>query len=123
MIEAFPTCTVADGVTFGGGTVVQRVRLQEEAENQGNNSPLLDDDLLQYYHFLADKGDQQAQVKHLIFHFISCLVFLTFFFVLIPFFFFFFVLPMVFYHLSICLSQTTIVQKFVQYIHSIKRLM
>ncbi|XP_005097909.1 protein sel-1 homolog 1 isoform X2 [Aplysia californica] len=54
---------VADAVTLAGGPVVQRIRLQEEAENQGtSNSPLLDDDLLQYYHFLADKGDQQAQV-------------------------------------------------------------
>ncbi|XP_059154982.1 protein sel-1 homolog 1-like [Physella acuta] len=54
---------VADAVTLAGGPVVQRIRLQEEAEVQGsNNSPLLDDDLLQYYHFLADKGDQQAQV-------------------------------------------------------------
>ncbi|KAK7103460.1 protein sel-1 homolog 1-like [Littorina saxatilis] len=54
--------TVADAVTPSGGVVVQRIRLQEEIENQGNNSPLLDEDLLQYYHFLADKGDMQAQV-------------------------------------------------------------
>ncbi|CAG5129534.1 unnamed protein product, partial [Candidula unifasciata] len=54
---------VAESVTPAGGQVVQRIRLQEEAESQGsNNGPLLDDDLLQYYHFLADKGDQQAQV-------------------------------------------------------------
>ncbi|XP_055878634.1 protein sel-1 homolog 1-like [Biomphalaria glabrata] len=54
---------VADSVTLAGGPVVQRIRLQEEVESQGaNNSPMLDDDLLQYYHFLADKGDQQAQV-------------------------------------------------------------
>ncbi|KAL8572082.1 hypothetical protein ACOMHN_026707 [Nucella lapillus] len=53
---------VADGVSPSGGVVVQRIRLQEEVENQGNNSPLLDEDLLQYYHFLADKGDTQAQI-------------------------------------------------------------
>ncbi|KAH9498267.1 Protein sel-1 1 [Bulinus truncatus] len=54
---------VADSVTLAGGPVVQRIRLQEETESQGvNNSPVLDDDLLQYYHFLADKGDQQAQI-------------------------------------------------------------
>ncbi|KAK3777343.1 hypothetical protein RRG08_062508 [Elysia crispata] len=54
---------VADSVTLAGGPVVQRISLQDEAENVGtNNSPMLDDDLLQYYHFLADKGDQQAQV-------------------------------------------------------------
>jgi SEL1 protein len=55
-------CAVAENVTPSGGLVVQRVRLQEEAESQGSNSPLLDEDLLQYYHFLADKGDTQAQV-------------------------------------------------------------
>lgn len=54
--------TVAETVSPSGGLVVQRVRLQEEAENQGTNSPLLDEDLLQYYHFLADKGDTQAQI-------------------------------------------------------------
>ncbi|XP_041352762.1 protein sel-1 homolog 2-like isoform X2 [Gigantopelta aegis] len=53
---------VADAVSISGGPTVQRIRLQEEAESQSGNSPLLDDDLLQYYHFLADKGDVQAQV-------------------------------------------------------------
>ncbi|BFZ11495.1 hypothetical protein BsWGS_14534 [Bradybaena similaris] len=54
---------VAESVTLAGGQVVQRIRLQEELESQGSSTgPLLDDDLLQYYHFLADKGDQQAQV-------------------------------------------------------------
>ncbi|XP_061172653.1 protein sel-1 homolog 1-like isoform X4 [Saccostrea echinata] len=55
--------TVADAVTLSGGPVVQRIRLQEEAENQvTGQSMMMDDDLLQYYHFLADKGDVQAQV-------------------------------------------------------------
>ncbi|PVD25676.1 hypothetical protein C0Q70_13335 [Pomacea canaliculata] len=54
--------TVADGVSVSGGVAVQRIRLQDEAESQGTNSPLLDEDLLQYYHFLADKGDTQAQI-------------------------------------------------------------
>ncbi|KAK3093184.1 hypothetical protein FSP39_012366 [Pinctada imbricata] len=54
---------VADSVTESGGPVVQRIRLQEEVENQNSGqSVLMDDDLLQYYHFLADKGDVQAQV-------------------------------------------------------------
>ena len=53
---------MAESVTISGGPTVQRIRLQEEAESQTGNSPLLDDDLLQYYHFLADKGDVQAQV-------------------------------------------------------------
>ncbi|ESP02809.1 hypothetical protein LOTGIDRAFT_110816, partial [Lottia gigantea] len=54
--------TVAASVKEAGGPIVQRIRLQDEQENTGQNSPLLDDDLLQYYHFLADKGDVQAQV-------------------------------------------------------------
>lgn len=48
---------------MSGGPIVQRIRLQEEAENQvTGQSMMMDDDLLQYYHFLADKGDVQAQV-------------------------------------------------------------
>ena len=42
--------------------MVQRIRLLDEAENPGANMGLLDDDLIQYYQFLADKGDVQAQV-------------------------------------------------------------
>ena len=46
-----------------GGSVVHRIRLLDEAENIGSQSGLLDDDLIQYYQFLADKGDVQAQVR------------------------------------------------------------
>ena len=46
-----------------GGSVVQRIRLLDESENPGSQSGLLDDDLIQYYQFLADKGDVQAQVN------------------------------------------------------------
>lgn len=54
---------MADAVTFSSGPAIQRIRLHEEAENQNSGqSALMDDDLLQYYHFLADKGDVQAQV-------------------------------------------------------------
>lgn len=54
---------VADAVTFSSGPAIQRIRIHEEAENQNSGqSSLMDDDLLQYYHFLADKGDVQAQV-------------------------------------------------------------
>ncbi|XP_014788964.1 protein sel-1 homolog 1 isoform X2 [Octopus bimaculoides] len=53
---------VSNMVSVSGGPVIQRIRLQEEVENTHSNSGLLDDDLLQYYHFLADKGDMQAQV-------------------------------------------------------------
>lgn len=42
--------------------MVQRIRLLDEQENPGSGSGLLDEDLIQYYQFLADKGDVQAQV-------------------------------------------------------------
>ena len=53
--------TVAES-TSSGSPVVQRVRLQEQAENQNTGNTLMDDDLLQYYEFLGEKGDVQAQV-------------------------------------------------------------
>lgn len=53
---------VASEVTVTGGTVTQRVRLQDEQENPGSSSGNLDNDLIQYYQFLADKGDVNAQV-------------------------------------------------------------
>lgn len=49
-------------VSFSGGSVIQRVRLVDEVENPGSFTGVLDDDLIQYYQFLADKGDVQAQV-------------------------------------------------------------
>lgn len=49
-------------VTFGGGKSIQRIRLIDEIENAGSFTGVLDDDLIQYYQFLADKGDVQAQV-------------------------------------------------------------
>lgn len=54
--------TVADEVSLNGNWVVQRVRLLDEVDNPGSTSALLDDDLIQYYQFLAEKGDVQAQV-------------------------------------------------------------
>ena len=53
---------VEDDVSFSGGSVIQRIRLVDEIENPGSFSGVLDDDLIQYYQFLADKGDVQAQV-------------------------------------------------------------
>ncbi|XP_064490270.1 protein sel-1 homolog 1-like [Ornithodoros turicata] len=53
---------VEEDVNKGGTSVIQRVRLLDELENPGSSSGLLDDDLIQYYQFLADKGDVQAQV-------------------------------------------------------------
>lgn len=53
---------VAEEVSLSGGTAVQRVRLLEEVENPGYNSGILDNDLIEYYQLLAEKGDIQAQV-------------------------------------------------------------
>ncbi|XP_045583166.1 protein sel-1 homolog 1 isoform X2 [Procambarus clarkii] len=54
--------TVADEVSLTGNRAVQRVRLLDEVDSPGSSSALLDDDLIQYYQFLAEKGDVQAQV-------------------------------------------------------------
>lgn len=54
---------VASEVTLSGGPMVQRVRLLEEVENPGYSSGILDNDLIEYYQLLAEKGDVQAQVK------------------------------------------------------------
>ena len=37
--------------------------LQDELDNGGQSGGLLDNDLIEYYQLLADKGDVQAQVK------------------------------------------------------------
>lgn len=48
--------------TSAGSPMIQRIRLHEQSENKESPSSIMDDDLLQYYEFLADKGDIQAQV-------------------------------------------------------------
>lgn len=53
---------VASEVTFSGGPAVHRVRLLDELENSGPASGVLDNDLIDYYELLANKGDVQAQV-------------------------------------------------------------
>ena len=53
---------VAAEVTFSGGGSIQRVRLQDEADNGGQSSGMLDNDLIEYYQLLADKCDVQAQL-------------------------------------------------------------
>lgn len=53
---------VAAEVTFSGGTALHRIRLLDEIENSGSSSGILDNDLIDYYQLLADKGDVQAQV-------------------------------------------------------------
>nr|XP_022904422.1 protein sel-1 homolog 1 isoform X1 [Onthophagus taurus] len=52
---------VSQGVSFGGGTAIQRIRLLDELEN-GYTTGILDNDLIEYYQLLAEKGDIQAQV-------------------------------------------------------------
>uniref|UniRef100_A0A8K9URV8 SEL1L adaptor subunit of SYVN1 ubiquitin ligase n=1 Tax=Oncorhynchus mykiss TaxID=8022 RepID=A0A8K9URV8_ONCMY len=54
---------VASDVSLTGGSAVQRVRLLDEVENPGSTSGMLEEDLIQYYQFLAEKGDVQAQVR------------------------------------------------------------
>ncbi|MFH4977783.1 hypothetical protein AB6A40_004492 [Gnathostoma spinigerum] len=57
---------VAEQVRVGGGFAMQRIRLSDEQETSGSSSSssntLMDPNLLQYYKYLADKGDLQAQV-------------------------------------------------------------
>jgi SEL1 protein len=53
--------SVADEVSFSGGSSIQRVRLQDEQEG-GGYSGIQDNDLIEYYQLLAGKGDVQAQV-------------------------------------------------------------
>lgn len=53
---------VASEVSLTGGSAVQRVRLLDEVETPGSTSGMLEEDLIQYYQFLAEKGDVQAQV-------------------------------------------------------------
>lgn len=53
---------VEQSYTFSNNPSIQRVRIIDEYENPGPFPATLDDDLLQYYQFLADKGDISAQV-------------------------------------------------------------
>lgn len=59
----YPSISVASDISLTGGSVVQRIRLPDEVENPGMNSGMLEEDLIQYYQFLAEKGDVQAQVR------------------------------------------------------------
>ncbi|XP_049811336.1 protein sel-1 homolog 1-like [Schistocerca nitens] len=53
---------VSEEVSLSGGQAIHRIRLLEEVENPGYNSGILDNDLIEYYQMLAEKGDVQAQV-------------------------------------------------------------
>ncbi|CAF1147680.1 unnamed protein product [Rotaria magnacalcarata] len=53
---------VASKITTASGLMVQRIHLQNEEEQQSTqNNILVDNNLLQYYQLLADRGDPQAQ--------------------------------------------------------------
>ncbi|XP_046849524.1 protein sel-1 homolog 1-like isoform X2 [Xenia sp. Carnegie-2017] len=52
---------VVGDISTIGGPAIQRIRLSDEVD-QTSNSAMLDEDLIQYYQFLAEKGDVQAQV-------------------------------------------------------------
>lgn len=55
--------TVAKRISSNSvGTIVHRIRLYDEEEKvTGQSQVMLDDDLVQYYQLLADRGDIQAQ--------------------------------------------------------------
>ena len=85
VVKCYYFQAVAAEVSFSGGQTLQRVRLQvnenlphlklwpmlkclqDELDNGGQSGGLLDNDLIEYYQLLADKGDVQAQVKLLIY--------------------------------------------------------
>lgn len=62
-VVCFCWMLVANDVSLTGGSAVQRIRLLDEVENPGSSSGMLEEDLIQYYQFLAEKGDVQAQVQ------------------------------------------------------------
>jgi len=58
---------VASKITTASGQLVQRIRLYDEEEHPMQNNIMIDNNLLQYYQLLADRGDPQAQVTRLFF--------------------------------------------------------
>ena len=54
---------VSSKITSSSGQLIQRIRLQDEEEHPTQNNIMVDEDLVQYYQLLADRGDAQAQVK------------------------------------------------------------
>lgn len=67
---------MAEEVQFTGGNDIQHIRLSEEIENPNSatSQSLMDENLLQYYKFWADKGDVQAQVRVLLLYCTVCAV-------------------------------------------------
>lgn len=54
--------SVASQVTFSGGATIHRIRLLDEVENSGLSANMVNNDVIEYYQLLADKGDVQTQV-------------------------------------------------------------
>ncbi|CAF3921824.1 unnamed protein product, partial [Adineta steineri] len=52
---------VASKISTASGQLVQRIRLHDEEQHPTQNNIMLDNNLLQYYQLLADRGDPQAQ--------------------------------------------------------------
>jgi SEL1 protein len=52
---------VSSKMTSASGQLVQRIRLYDEEEHPTQNNIMIDEDLVQYYQLLADRGDAQAQ--------------------------------------------------------------
>ncbi|CAF3665681.1 unnamed protein product [Rotaria sp. Silwood1] len=48
-------------MTSATGQLIQRIRLYDEEEHPTQNNIMVDEDLVQYYQLLADRGDAQAQ--------------------------------------------------------------
>jgi hypothetical protein len=61
--KTFWFISAAKKITSASGQIVQRIRLHDEEERPVLNTILNDNNLLQYYRLLADRGDVQAQVK------------------------------------------------------------
>lgn len=53
--------SVSSKMTSATGQLVQRIRLYDEDEHPTQNNIMIDEDLVQYYQLLADRGDAQAQ--------------------------------------------------------------
>lgn len=54
---------VEEEFSFSSSSIIQRIRLYDENENPSSHSSSdVDDHLVQYYQYVADKGDIQAQV-------------------------------------------------------------
>ncbi len=54
---------VSSKMTSASGQLVQRIRLYDEEDHPTQNNIMIDEDLVQYYQLLADRGDAQAQVN------------------------------------------------------------